>query len=195
MTELAGHPLAWALAWLGLLAWLVAGTLDFACHRRTDLPQTSGVAESTLHLVQLGLVGAAILLGMLFAITTTVVATMALLVLAHAVVGYLDTRQAYPRRPILPFEQHVHSVLDMAPWIALGLVVAATWPAAIAGEWSLALRDPPLPARAWLMVLLPAAVLAGLPAVMEWRAAWRARASRTSAPGGAPRGSSSVRAG
>ena len=178
MIELAGSPLAWTLAWFGLLAWLLAGTLDFACHRRTDLPHTSGVAESTLHLLQLGLVGAAIMLGMLLEPTTPVIAAMALLVLLHAVVGYLDTRRAYPRRAILPFEQHVHSVLDMAPWIALGLVVASTWPAAIGGEWRLALRQPALPAWIWLMVLVPAALLAWLPALLEWRAAWRARSAR-----------------
>lgn len=178
MTELAGSPLAWILAWLGLLAWLLAGTLDFACHRRTDLPHTSGLPESTLHLLQLGLVGAAIMLGMLFELTTSVVAAMALLVLLHAVVGYLDTHQAYGRRAILPFEQHVHSVLDMAPWIGLGLVVASTWPAAIAGEWRLALRQPALPAWTWMMVLVPATLLAWLPALLEWRAAWRVRRSR-----------------
>ena len=42
------------LAYCGYLLWLLAGTGDFACHRRTDLPRTSGVAESFAHLLQLG---------------------------------------------------------------------------------------------------------------------------------------------
>lgn len=175
MAELAGSPLAWGLAWLGLVAWLLAGTLDFACHRRTDLPHTSGLPESTLHLLQLGLVGAAIILGMLFELSSALIAALALLVLLHAVVGYADTRQAFPRRPILPFEQHVHSVLDMAPWIGLGVAVASTWPSALAGDWSVALRRPALPPLVWSMVLVPAALLAWWPALLEWRAAWRAR--------------------
>jgi len=34
--------------------WLLGGTLDFWFHRRTDLPHTSGLRESTLHGVQFG---------------------------------------------------------------------------------------------------------------------------------------------
>ncbi|HEY0504799.1 MAG TPA: hypothetical protein VGD42_15060 [Lysobacter sp.] len=164
------------LAWAGYLAWLTAGALDFACHRRTDLPHTSGLGESSLHLLQLALCGSAIAIGMAFAVGRATVTALALLVAAHAVAGYLDTRQAYPRRPIRPFEQHVHSVLDMAPPIGLALLVVSAWP--LDGGWSVAWRDPPLPAWAWAMVLLPAAVLCGWPALTEFRAAWRVRAQR-----------------
>ncbi|MGJ4802084.1 hypothetical protein [Luteimonas sp. SDU82] len=169
------EALGWLLAYLGLLGWMCAGLLDFRCHRRTDLPHTSGLVESSLHLLQLALVGAAIVLGMLFEFHMPVIATMTALVAVHACVGYLDTRQAFRHRPILPFEQHIHSVLDMAPWIGLGLVIAATWPAAVSTEWTLALRQPGLPAWVWLLVLAPAALLCGLPAAAEWRAAWLAR--------------------
>lgn len=174
-TELPGGPACWVLAYLGLLTWLGAGLLDFGFHRRTDLPHTSGLAESTLHLLQLALVGGAIVLGMLFEIGPLVIVAMASLVVVHAFVGYADTRQAFRHRPILPLEQHVHSVLDMAPWIGLGLVIASTWPAAVSADWGLDLRQPALPVSLWLLVLVPAAVLCGLPAGLEWRAAWRAR--------------------
>lgn len=168
-------PVGWALAYAGLLVWLFAGMLDFGFHRRTDLPHTSGLGESTLHLLQLGLVGGAIMLAMLFEIDVLVIAAMALLVLVHAFVGYADTRHAFRYRSILPMEQHIHSVLDMAPWIGLGLVVAVTWPAAISADFPLNLRRPALPIPVWLLVLVPAALLCGLPALLEWRAAWRAR--------------------
>ena len=180
-TELAGYGLAgldpagWTLAYIGLLAWLGAGLLDFMCHRRSDLPHTSGLGESTLHLLQLALVGGAIMSGMLFEIDAPVISAMALLVLAHAFVGYADTRWAFRYRSIRPLEQHVHSVLDMAPWIGLGLVVALTWPAAISADFSLDLRQPALRLPVWLLVLVPATLLCGLPAALEWRAAWLAR--------------------
>lgn len=166
---------SWTLVYVGLLAWQVAGMLDFHLHRRTDLPHTSGLAESTLHLLQLGLVGSAILLAMLFEVRMPIIATMALLVLSHAFVGYADTRQAFGRRPILPLEQHVHSVLDMAPWIGLGLVIAWNWPASISADWALNFRQPALPVPVWLLVMVPAALLCGLPGLLEWRAAWLAR--------------------
>lgn len=166
---------AWWLAYAGYLGWLGAGALDFACHRRTDLPHTSGLGESSLHLLQLALCGSAIAIGMAFATGRTVALVLTVLVLAHAVVGYRDTRWAYPRRAIRPFEQHVHSVLDMAPPIALGLVIASAWP--LDAGWALDVRDPPLTWWTWALVLGPAAALCGLPALLEFRAAWRARAT------------------
>lgn len=47
------------LAYGGYLLWLLAGCLDFACRRRTQLPQTSGLRESAFHLAQLALLGVA----------------------------------------------------------------------------------------------------------------------------------------
>lgn len=167
---------AWWLAYAGYLVWLSAGALDFACHRRTDLPHTSGLGESSLHLLQLALCGGALVIGMAFVPGRMVVAILAAMVVAHAVAGYLDTRHAYPRRPIRPFEQHVHSVLDMAPPIALGLLIASAWP--LDAGWALTLRNPPLPWWVWALVLVPAVALCGAPALLEFRDAWRARTER-----------------
>ncbi|WP_345776245.1 hypothetical protein [Luteimonas salinisoli] len=166
--------LVW-LAWAGYLAWLLAGTADFLCHRATDLPHTSGLGESAMHLVQLGLIGTGVFALLLLEIGWAVWALLALLVLAHAVVGYIDTRRAYGCREIRPFEQHVHSVLDMGPWIALGLVIAASWSSAAEPGWALRLRQPPLSAAVWALALAPAALLCGVPALLELRAALAAR--------------------
>lgn len=163
------------LAYAGYLLWLCAGLFDFLCHRRTDLPRTSGVAESSLHLVQLALIGAAVVFGLLFETGRTVAAVLLALVAAHAVVGYMDTRVAFRRRTLLPVEQHLHSVLDMAPIIALAWLVAATWPAAVSGGWDLAVREPALDLSLWVAVLLPALMLCCWPAVLEFRAAWARR--------------------
>jgi hypothetical protein len=179
VSDLGEHAATgWALAYLGLLVWQCAGLLDFILHRRADLPHTSGLPESSMHLLQLSLVGAAIVLGMLFDSSLALLATVLLLVALHAAVGYADTRQAFRRRPIVPLEQHVHSVLDMAPWIGLGLLAAFSWSGALDAGWSFQLRQPALPAWVWLLVLLPSALLCGLPALMEWRAAWLARHER-----------------
>lgn len=164
------------LAYCGYLVWLTAGLGDFLIHRRTDLPHTSGVAESATHLVQLAILGVAVLLGLGFEVGRTCTLLIAGLVAAHAVVGYLDTRIAFGRgRVSLPIEQHVHSVLDMAPMIGLVWLVVSTWPAAIGGGWQLELRQPGLSAPIWWAVLLPAVLLTGLPALLEFHAAWRVR--------------------
>jgi hypothetical protein len=169
------HAEYW-IAYSGYLVWLSAGLCDFICHRRTDLPHTSGVAESFAHLLQLGLLGTAIVVGLAFEPGRATICAMLVLVVAHAGVGYWDTRIAFQRRRVsLPIEQHIHSVLDMAPIIAFGWVVARSWPAAVNGDWHVALRMPALPASVWVAVLLPAALLCVLPAIAEFRAAVAAK--------------------
>lgn len=163
------------LAYLGYLAWLLAGFGDFMCHRRADLPHTSGLRESVLHLVQLALIGSAIVLGVLFEIGRTVAVILLSVVIAHALIGYLDTRVAFAKRVLVPLEQHLHSVLDMAPWIAFACAVALGWPDAIAPGWRWVLRvDAFDPARLGA-VLVPAGLLCGVPALLEWRACLAAR--------------------
>lgn len=163
----------WAYA--GYILWLCAGLADFTLHWREDLAHTSGWAESRLHLVQLGLIGTGVMLWLYLRPSWTVLLAQALLVTAHAVVGYRDTRIAYPLRRIGPLEQHVHSVLDMAPWFALVVLALAAGERMAVPAWQMAWRDPlpTLSMQAW--VLLPAALLVTLPALVESRAAWRAR--------------------
>lgn len=164
------------IAYACYIAWLLAGFTDFMLHRRTDLPHTSGLYESAFHLLQLALIGAAVASCLLFEMGRTLAVLLAALVSLHAVCGYLDTRWAFGRRVLSPIEQHVHSVLDMAPIVGLGWVIVATWPAAITGGWNLQLRQPALDSRVWFAVLLPALLLCVVPALLEFRAAWKARA-------------------
>lgn len=167
----------WLLGYAAYLVWLLAGSVDFVLHRRTDLPHTSGLGESALHLLQLAVIGLALLLCLVFDMGRTIALLLVALVALHAVCGYLDTRWAFGRRLLLPVEQHVHSILDMAPIIGLIWLVVATWPAAVAQGWSPALRQPAPDAPTWGGILLPAIVLCGVPAVLEFRAAWKARAA------------------
>lgn len=164
-----------SVAYAGYLVWLAAGLGDFACHRRTDLPRTSGVAESVMHLLQIGVLGVAIVVGLAFELGPAIAWVLAGLVVVHSVLGYVDTRIAFGRkRVILPVEQHLHSVMDMAPVVALGWGVATSWPAAIAGSAVPVLRSPALPVEVWVAVLVPAALLCVLPALSEFVSARKA---------------------
>lgn len=163
------------IAYAGYLIWLAAGCLDFRCHRRTDLPHTSGLAESSLHLVQLGLIGSAGIVGVLFEASRTIALLLLVAVVVHAVVGYLDTRTAFGRRTLFPSEQHIHSVLDMAPWIALACYVVFASPGVDAWSWRITLRAAGADPALWVALIVPALLLCGVPAAWEFRAAWRAR--------------------
>lgn len=164
------------LAYGGYLAWLLAGFGDFLCHRRTNLTHTSGVAESSTHLLQLAIVGVSITVAMGFEMGPAIALFLCAAVVAHSVIGYRDTRIAFGSgRVILPIEQHLHSVLDMAPIVGLAWFVAATWPAALGGGWQPALRNPSLPVGYWLAVFVPAGVLCVGPALAEFVSASQAR--------------------
>jgi hypothetical protein len=161
----------WAYA--GYLLWLLAGCLDFGRHRRTDLAHTSGLAESRLHGLQLLLLGGGVLAWLALAPSLLLGALLLALVIAHAIAGYADTRSAYGRRPIDPREQHLHSVLDMAPWFALCFVVVTGGAEARSAGWTLAWRG--APAELWLALLLPPLPLCIMPWMVEYRAVLRAR--------------------
>ena len=166
--------LALALYWL----WTIAGRLDFVCHRRTNLSSTSGLAESRLHLVQLVLMGAGTVLVLWLQATAALAVVLLAVVIAHAVAGYRDTRNAFEAgRTILPVEQHLHSILDIAPWVAWA---AVAWRAASAPsiDWTLSVRSPAIAWTTWAMVLVPAAVLCVWPALIEYRASWRVARER-----------------
>lgn len=157
--------------YIGYAVWLIAGCVDFICHRRSDLPHTSGVAESALHLMQLFFIGCAVTIGLAFQLSMGVLATLLVLVLAHAVAGYADSKVAYKRRDVRPFEQHVHSVLDMAP--IAGLLIAI-WMRE-SDQWAFQLRDPPLSASHWCAIIGSALLLCVIPAAGEFAQALAVR--------------------
>lgn len=147
------------------LLWLTAGAMDFWLHRTSSIESTSGLAESRLHLAQIALLGLATILWLGFRASHGMFALLLALVCLHAITGYCDTRVAYPKRKIRPVEQHVHSVLDIAPWVAIGAIY-----------WSLPIKDvgpllalEPAPAHAWAFAIVPATLLVVLPALGEFR--------------------------
>ncbi|WP_369936223.1 hypothetical protein [Xanthomonas tesorieronis] len=165
-------------AYLAYLLWLGAGLGDFLLHRRSHLPVTSGLRESLLHHLQLLCIGLATLGWLSLQPSLAQLCVLALLVVVHALVGYWDTRAAYGVRAIGPLEQHVHSVLDMAPWIGLGWVASHDASTATQAGWVLAWRVPSLPLPLWVAVLVPAAAMTVLPALAETLACLRVRAQR-----------------
>ncbi|WP_313138820.1 hypothetical protein [Stenotrophomonas sp.] len=151
--------------------WLLAGTLDFHFHRRTDIGHTSGLRESALHGVQLALIGAGVLAWLSLAPSRGLAVMLFALVALHAVVGYLDTASADGRRRISPAEQHVHSILDIAPWVFL------LWIAVQADStWSL--QKQLAQAWHWWAILVPAALIVVIPWLYELRRCLAAAGAR-----------------
>lgn len=163
--------------------WIAAGLLDWLCHRRTGIERTSGLKENLLHLLMMAEVG----IGMLAVALLEINAAVLLLVLAvfvvHELTVYWDLRYSVPLRRVGPFEQMVHSFLEILPLLSLALLAALQWDQARAllgagpapADFSLRAKVEPLPA-AYLAGGLAAAVLLNAVPLLEetWRC-WKAR--------------------
>lgn len=164
--------------------WLIVGVADALCHRRSDLPHSSGVHESALHLVMLAQIGAGTLLILFCEITAPVLLVLALLVIVHTATTYWDIAYTLGRRRIGAFEQLVHGWLEVLPFVALAILAVVHWDetqrllAGDTAQWHWRLRAPPLPWPLTATVIALSLVFAAGPAVLEFLQAWRARRDR-----------------
>lgn len=152
-------------------AWLIAGGIDYWCHRHSSIERTSGVVESLYHVAQLVTIAIIVFGIALFAGSMTVFAIVIAAGIAHTVLSYLDVRFTEKLRYISPLEQHVHAVLDVVPLVAIALWILVEG-SGVAGDWRVRLRDPML--ETWQIVALLASVfiVAGGPVLEElWRTA------------------------
>src|SRR3954464_1171648 len=145
------------LMYFVLPVWLAAGFADYLCHRAAKIETTSGWKESLLHLLQFGEMAIPTLAAIFLEINAIVIATMMVCLVAHEATAIWDVNYAYRRREVTPTEQHVHSFLEMLPLMGLLIVVTIHWQQFLslfglgreAGEFTLHLKQPPLP---WLYV-------------------------------------------
>ena len=145
------------LMYFVLPLWLAAGFADYLCHRATSIETTSGPKESLLHLLQFSEMAIPTLAAIFLEINALVILVMIVSLILHQLTAMWDVHYAYHRREVTPIEQHVHSLLEMLPLTALLIVVALHWPQFLAlfgagnepMDFSLRLKDPPLP---WLYV-------------------------------------------
>ena len=154
-----------------LPVWIMAGFTDYLCHRAARIERNSGLPESLLHLVQFGLIGIPTILALLLAINAAFFLIAMATILLHHGVAYLDVRYANRTREVPPFEQMVHSFLEILPLMALGLLAVLHWRdvLALAGyapppqSFTFRLKEPPLPLWYVLSVMGAAAIFNALP--------------------------------
>jgi hypothetical protein len=116
------------LVYVVLPIWVIAGFLDYICHRQSDIEHATGMKESLIHWVMLLEVALPLTLAVFFRINALLLSLMLICLIAHEVTGYLDLRLAMATRKVTIFEHQVHSVLEMLPFTALLLVMALHWP-------------------------------------------------------------------
>lgn len=108
--------------------WVVIGFLDYLCHRTTRIEENTGLRESALHAIMGLQVGAAIFIGFFLEITIPVFLLLLSILILHEVVAHLDVKTALGCRTISIWEMHLHSFLEVIPFLLFLLVAILKWP-------------------------------------------------------------------
>ncbi|HEX3666821.1 MAG TPA: hypothetical protein VHU23_16470 [Rhizomicrobium sp.] len=160
---------------------MLAGFVDYLCHRATHVETASGARETLLHWLMLTEAALPIIAALFFKINALLIAFMAVCLLAHELTGYADLELAMRTRNVTPFEHQVHSLLEVLPFMALILLCVLHWPQTEAlfgfglenADFSLGLKQPP----GWDELILPFVafvLLAVIPYSEELLRGWRA---------------------
>jgi hypothetical protein len=107
--------------------WLSAGLLDWYHHRKTHIEHTSGAHESAIHALMLSEAGLPALLGLFLEVNAGVLLTALVSLIAHEATAFWDVAYAEARRRVTPNEQHVHSLLEVVPLMALSFLTVLHW--------------------------------------------------------------------
>lgn len=141
--------------------WIAAGLADWWCHRRTVIEATSGWTENAFHWVLLAEAGLALAAVALLELNAGTLLLVFAAFLAHELTTYVELRFTWRRREIGPFEQMVHSFMELLPLLLLALVAVMGWEQVLAlfgdAPLDLALRPKEQP---WPVAYLAAAAAA-----------------------------------
>jgi hypothetical protein len=169
-------PVTDILFYVVLPLWVAAGLADYLCHRAAAIEAHNGVRENLLHWLMMAELGLPLALAMFFRINALLLGLMILALVAHEFTTHADLTLAARTRIVTPFEQMVHSFLEMMPFVAFLLVAILHWPQVLAlvgtgGESAdFSLTFQPLPARTIIAVLGGMALFNALPYLDEtWR--------------------------
>lgn len=151
--------------------WFAPAVGDWVMHRRSHIEDTSGLRESLVHALMMAEAGTPVVLGLVAEINPLVLATMGAAALAHGATALWDVTIATGRRDVTPFEQHIHSFLEVLPLTAVAFTACLHWDqvrslargGGTRRAWRLSPKPHPLPARYLTGFAVATAALVALP--------------------------------
>lgn len=170
--------------------WMGAGVLDWYHHRITDIEHTAGTHESMIHALMMSEAGIPIMLGLFLEVNALVLALMIAAFFIHEATAYWDVAYAVGRRNVTPNEQHVHSFLEVIPFMAVSFMICLYWPQfrALIGvgnepaHFELRPKNPPLSAKYVRGILAAVATTVVLPYAEEFLRCYMADKTLASHP-------------
>src|SRR5213595_3694277 len=174
--------------------WVAAGLADWASHRRTNIALTSGLKENLLHWLMYAEIGVGMVTVAFFEIDAAVLAIVFAVIVLHEATVYWDLDYSTIRRDVGPFEQMVHSFLELLPLASLLLLAVIAWPQALAivhlgdgvADWSLRVKQQPWPLANIAYALVASVLFNALPLAQETLSCLRPR-KRPARTGAQPR--------
>lgn len=109
--------------------WVILGFADYLCHRRSEIQSTSGTRESLFHCVMGAQIGGPVFLGLYFEINVLLLLLAFVLLALHVWVAHSDVAYALRSRKVTLWEMHIHSFLEMLPFVVVLLIILKRWPA------------------------------------------------------------------
>jgi hypothetical protein len=175
-STMLNDPVVLILMYFILPLWLLAGFADWLCHRATHIETTTGAKESVFHLIMLAEMGLPLLAAIFLEVNAGIIAFMIGAFFLHEITALWDVSYAVTRRRVSPIEQHVHSVQEMIPLMAILLLSSRHWEQfrALFGfgtetaRFELAWKEEQLPVTYVLSVMAMALLLEIIPFVEEF---------------------------
>ena len=173
LAALLTHALLFVVAPL----WLLAGFLDYACHRQQRIEATAGLPESRLHLLMLGELGIGVLTALFLELNAAGLAVLLAACVTHEFTVMRDLAYAQSQRDIPWFEQWVHGLQQALPWVAFAALALLHWPQLLAlvglgdapPDWRLRAKEHALPVWYVVAFLGAAGAVVVLPFLGEWQ--------------------------
>lgn len=154
------------MLYVALPLWVVPGFADWVCHRKSAIEKTSGTHESLTHALMMTAVGVPALMALLLEINASTILALAGGFVAHESIVLWDVAYAAERRRITTTEQHIHSFLEVLPFMSLSFMLCLHWDQVLAmfgqgpSRASFAIRPKESPIRTDYLV----AILGGITA-------------------------------
>jgi hypothetical protein len=159
--------------------WVAAGFADWVCHRRTGIAVTSGLEENLLHWLMYFEIGVGMVAVAFLEIDAAVLFIVFVVFIAHEATVYWDLDYSTMKRDVGPFEQMVHSFLELLPLVSLALLVVI----ADREDWSLHVKQQPWPIAYVAFAAAASLLFNALPLAQETFACLRVRLRTPPTPG------------
>jgi NADH:ubiquinone oxidoreductase subunit 6 (subunit J) len=160
--------------------WVAAGFADWVCHARTGIAITSGLAENMLHWLMYAEIAVGIAAIAYFELNAAVLGIVLAVFIVHEITVYGELRFSTIRRDVAPFEQMVHSFMELLPLVSLLLLALIAWPLRL-DDLSLRPRQGPWPISYMAAGLIATFLFNVLPLLQETASCLRGRKPRGAA--------------